>query len=140
MTIFKDLRVWFDAMGTLPWYIRLWAIFYPLPQIVGGLIFIQTIPGDLIFFGRVLSGLIQSQIHKRAPFSKLMGPVGHAHWILITAYLVYALMTKDLSSPLYWFVVYVIGTTLISGVIDVYELVIYLRQGHVPYKGSEPKP
>ena len=134
MSLFKDLKVWFDAMGTLPWNIRVWACLYPLPQILGGLFFIQTLPGFVIFAGRIISGITASQVHKRAPFSKLMGPVGHAHWLLIVPYLAYELATKDLAAPLFWFVSYVIATTLISGVIDVRELMIYLRRGHVEYQ------
>ena len=134
MTLFKDVWIWFNAMGTLPWTIRLWATFYPLPQIIGGLIFIQTVPGLVILLGRVLSGIVASQIHKRAPFSKLMGPLGHAHWLIIMPYLIYQLATQDLSQPLFWFIAYVIGTTLISLVIDVFELRTYLTKGHVEYQ------
>ena len=134
MTIFRDIWVWFNAMGTLPWTIRLWACFYPLPQIIGGMIFIQTLPGVIILAGRVVSGIVASQIHRRSPFSKLMGPVGHAHWILIVPFLVYELSTQDLSPALFWFISYVIGTTLISGVIDVLELRTYLKRGHVEFK------
>lgn len=134
MSLLKDLKVWFDAMGTLPWYIKIWATLYPLPQIIGGLIFIATVPGMLIFGGRILSGIIQSQIHKRAPFSKLMGPVGHAHWLLIVPYLVVAASAHDLSATLDWFIWYVVATTLISAVFDVVDLAIYFRRGHVQYK------
>ncbi len=134
MTIFKDLIVWFNAMGTLPWTIRVWACVYPLPQILGGLFFIQTLPGFVILAGRVLSGIVASQVHKRSAFSKLMGPVGHAHWLLIVPYLVYELATQELAAPLFWFVSYVVGTTLISAVIDVRELMTYLKSGHVKYK------
>ena len=133
MSFFKDFINWFNAMGTLPWYIRLWATFYPLPQIIGGLIFIQTGPGLVIFLGRVLSAVIASRIHKHQPFSKLMGPLGHAHWVLIVPYLVYGLMAQPMSPALYGFICYVIGTTLISAVIDIRELLIYLRRGHVEY-------
>ncbi len=134
MTVFKDLIVWFNAMGTLPWTIRVWACVYPLPQILGGLFFIQTLPGFVILAGRVLSGIVASQVHKRSAFSKLMGPVGHAHWLLIVPYLVYELATQELAAPLFWFVSYVVGTTLISAVIDVRELMTYLKSGHVKYK------
>lgn len=134
MTFFRDIWIWFNAMGTLPWTIRLWATFYPLPQLIGGLIFIQTAPGLVIFLGRIMSGIIASQIHKRAPFSKLMGPVGHAHWLLITPYLIHQLATQDLSQPLFWFITYVIATTVVSLVIDVIELRTYLKQGHVQYR------
>ncbi len=134
MSIVKDVITWFNDMGTLPLRIRIWATFYPLPQIVGGLIFIQSLPGAIILLGRVLSGLVASRIHKRSPFSKLMGPLGHAHWLLIVPYLGFELATGSHSEPLRWFMIYVIGTTLISGVIDVLELVTYLRRGHVEYQ------
>ncbi len=134
MTFFKDIWVWFNAMGTLPWTIRLWAIFYPLPQIVGGLILRATLPGAIILGGRVLSGIVASQIHKRVPFSKLMGPVGHAHWLIILPYLVYCLATQSLSPALFWFISYVIATSLISAVLDVMELRTYFKQGHVEYQ------
>ena len=49
-------------------------------------------------------------------------------------YLVYALTAQAYSQPLRWFMIYVIGTTLISGVIDIFELRIYLKRGHVAYK------
>nr|WP_070961126.1 hypothetical protein [Hyphomonas sp. Mor2] len=134
MGLFRDLVVWFNAMGTLPWTIRLWATFYPLPQIIGGLIFIQTLPGLIILLGRILSGLIASQIHKRAPFSKLMGPLGHAHWLLIVPYLIYELTTQALPPGLFWFISYVLATTLISAIIDLFELRTYLKRGHVEYQ------
>ena len=134
MALFKDIAVWFNAMGTLPWTIRLWACFYPLPQIVGGLIFIQSLPGLVILLGRLLSGVVASQVHKRTPFSKLMGPLGHAHWVLIVPYLVYELVTNRLPVPLFWFTTYVIATTVISSVIDLMELNTYLKRGHVEYR------
>ncbi|MFN3213741.1 MAG: hypothetical protein ACE37M_11590 [Henriciella sp.] len=134
MSFVKDIWIWFNAMGTLPWTIKLWAIAYPLPQLIGGMIFIATLPGAVILLGRLLSGIIASQIHKRAPFSKLMGPVGHAHWVIIVPFLIYWLMTQAVSPALSWFIVYVILTTLISAVIDIQELRTYLKQGHVKYK------
>ena len=133
MTFVKDFVVWFKAMGTLPWPIQVWACLYPLPQIVGGLIFIQTLPGVVILVGRIVSGIVASRVHKHAPFSKLMGPVGHAHWVLIVPYLLYELATQDLSTPLFWFVSYVVVTTLISLAIDIHEFLAYLRNGHVQF-------
>jgi len=63
-----------------------------------------------------------------------MGPLGHAHWLLIVPYLVYVLATQDLSPALIGFISYVIATTMISAVIDVQELRLFLREGHVEYK------
>ena len=121
-------------MDTRPESIKAWAIAYPLPQVLGGLFFIQTIPGLVILLGRLLSVLIATQVHKRSYLSKLMGPAGHAHWILIVPYLIYVLKTQEISTPLYYFIVYVVVTTLISAVIDVKELIAYFKQGHAEYK------
>jgi len=134
VTYAKDFVTWFNDMGTLPRPIKVWATLYPLPQLLGGLFFIQTLPGIVILVGRIVSGIVASRIHKHAPFSKLMGPVGHAHWVLIVPYLVYELATQDLSTPLFWFVTYVVVTTLISLAIDIRELVTYLKKGHVQYE------
>lgn len=133
MTFVKDFVAWFKAMGTLPWPIQVWASLYPLPQILGGLVFIQTLPGVVILGGRIVSGIVASRVHKHAPFSKLMGPVGHAHWVLIVPYLLYELATQDLSTPLFWFVSYVVVTTLISLAIDIHEFLAYLKNGHVQF-------
>lgn len=134
MNLFRDLLAFNKAMGTLPWYIQVWAILYPLPQILGGLYFIQTLPGFVILAGRVLSLIVASQVHKRAPFSKLMGPIGHAHWLLIVPYLMYALNTQNPPKPLFWFVGYVLFTTFISGIIDVLEYLAYRKHGHIEFK------
>lgn len=130
----RDFRQWFNDMGTLPWYIKIWASLYPLPQIIGGLIFIMTVPGALIFGGRVLSGIIQSRIHKREPFAKMMGPIGHAHWVPIVQYLIYVLKTQDLSTWLYWFIIWVVVTTIISLIIDLKDTITHLRGNRAVYK------
>ena len=134
MTFFKDFQKWFNDMGTLPWYIKLWASMYPLPQIIGGLIFILTVPGALIFGGRVLSSIIQSRIHKREPFAKMMGPIGHAHWVLIVPYLIYVVKTEALSTPLFWFVIWVIVTSIISLTIDLKDTIAHFRGVRAAYK------
>ncbi len=130
----KDLVQWFNDMGTLPRSIRIWASLYPLPQIIGGVIFITTLPGAVILFGRVLSGIVASRVHKASPFSKLMGPVGHAHWLLIVPYLVWEIASQGHSTALHWFMIYVVATTAVSLVIDAAELWTYLRKGHVEYR------
>lgn len=134
MRFLKDLVQFFNDMGTLPRSIKIWAVMYPLPQFLGGIFFIQTMPGLVILIGRVASFCISSQVHKRSPFSKLIGPIGHAHWLLIVPYLVHTLLTQALSTPLYWFVVYVVVLTLISAVIDVRDTINHFKQGNSEYK------
>jgi len=135
MTLIKDFIAWWKAMDTLPWTIKAWAIAFPLPQVLGGLFFIQTVPGCVILLGRGLSAIIATQVHKRAYLSKMMGPVGHAHWVLILPYLIYVLKSQALPTPLFYFILYVVVTSLISAVIDIFEVRAFLKNGHVEYKG-----
>ncbi|WP_148215740.1 hypothetical protein [Acaryochloris marina] len=121
-------------MGSLPWTIRVWAILYPLPQVLGGLYFIGETPGLVILLGRVLSFVIGSQVHRRRPFSKLIGPIGHAHWLLILPYLLYLLATQTLDDGLYWFIVYVCVIGMVSAVIDIRDTIGYCQRGESFYK------
>lgn len=134
MNLFKDLVQFWNAMGTLPWKIKIWAILYPLPQLLGGLYFIRETPGLVILIGRVLSFFIGSQVHRRRPFSKLIGPIGHAHWLLILPYLLHLLMIQTLDTSLYWFIVYVCVISMISAIIDILDVVQYFQHGESSYK------
>ena len=136
MRLINDIVEFWNAMGSLPWAIRLWAVFYPLPQVVGGLYFITELPGLVILVGRVLSFVIGSQVHRGRPFSKLIGPVGHAHWLLILPYLFYVLSTQTLEPIFYWFIVYVCVLSLVSGVIDIRDTWQYFKDGESGYKRS----
>lgn len=121
-------------MGSLPWRIRVWAILYPLPQVLGGLYFIRETPGLVILLGRVLSFVIGSQVHRRRPFSKLIGPIGHAHWLFILPYLLYLLATQPLGDGLHWFIVYVCVIGIVSAVIDIRDTIGYFQRGESFYK------
>ncbi|NES21150.1 MAG: hypothetical protein F6K41_20025 [Symploca sp. SIO3E6] len=105
-----------------------------MPQFLGGLYFIRETPGLVILLGRVLSYVIGSQVHRRLPFSKLIGPIGHAHWLLILPYLFYLLTTQTLDTGLYWFIVYVCVISMVSAVIDIRDVVGYFQQGESLYK------
>ncbi len=134
MNLLKDLVQFWQAMGTLPRTIHIWAILYPLPQFLGGLYFIRDTPGLVILLGRVLSYVIGSQVHRRRPFSKLIGPIGHAHWLLILPYLLTLLATQTLDAGLYWFIVYVSTLSVVSAVIDIRSVVGYFQHGESFYK------
>ena len=134
MNLFKDLVQFWNAMGTLPRTIHIWAILYPLPQVLGGLYFIRETPGLVILISRVLSFVIGSQVHRSRPFSKLIGPIGHAHWLLILPYLFYLLTTQTLDTGLYWFILYVCVLSMVSAVIDILIVVRYFQQGDSLYQ------
>ena len=134
MNLFKDLIEFGKAMASLPWTIQLWAALYPLPQLIGGLYFIQETPGLVILLGRLASFIIGSQVHRRRPFSKLIGPIGHAHWLLILPYLFFVLAQQSVGPGLYGFISYVCILTLISGVIDIRDWLDFRRHGESFYQ------
>ena len=134
MNLFKDLVQFWKAMGSLPRTIHIWATLYPLPQFLGGLYFIHEVPGLVILIGRVLSFVIGSQVHRRRPFSKLIGPIGHAHWLLILPYLFYVLITQKLDTGLYWFIVYVCVLSVGSIALEIRDVVEYFKHGESFYK------
>ncbi len=134
MNLLKDLVQFSKAMSTLPWRIQIWAVFYPLPQLLGGLYFIRETPGLVILLGRLLSLIIGSQVHRHRPFSKLIGSIGHAHWLLILPYLLYLLTTQALDTGLYWFIVYVCILSMVSMVIDIHDVVRYFQHRESYYK------
>lgn len=134
MNLIKDLVQFWNAMGSLPWKIQVWAVLYPLPQVLGGLYFIRETPGLVILLGRVLSFAIGSQVHRHRPFSKLIGPIGHVHWLLILPYLLYQLTTQTLDTGLSWFMVYVCVLSMVSSVIDIRDVVGYFQHGDSRYK------
>ena len=134
MRLIKDSVDFWNAMSSLPRSIQIWAILYPLPQVIGGLYYIQEKPGLAIFLGRVISFVIGSQVHRRRPFSKMIGPIGHAHWLLIVPYLVIVLATESLNKDFYWFIVYVCALSCISGIVDIRDTIAYFRYGDSQYK------
>ncbi|MGA1285464.1 MAG: hypothetical protein ACO34J_15610 [Prochlorothrix sp.] len=134
MNLLKDSIQFSRDMASLNWKIQIWAALYPLPQLLGGIYFAREIPGFVILMGRILSFIIHSQVHRVKPFSKLIGPIGHAHWLLILPYLIYILILDPVREPFYWFIAYVVTLSSISMVIDLYEVIRYFERGDASYQ------
>ena len=134
MRLLKDIVQFGKDMSSLPWAIQIWAVLYPLPQLLGGLYFVRETPGLVILIGRILSFIIHSQVHRIKPFSKLIGPIGHVHWVLIIPYLVYVLVAEPPREIFYWFIVYVVVLSAISAVIDLRDVMRYFQHGYESYK------
>jgi hypothetical protein len=76
-----DIGIFCHDMSTLPWTTQIWALLFPFPQFILGLasvifVGISSI-GAWYLYCRIVSFVMAGQIHKRYPFSKMMGPIMH---------------------------------------------------------------
>lgn len=106
--------------------IRMWGGLLNLPQLIGGVIFITTVEGLAILATSILTLVVAGQIHKRNPFSRIIG-ICHLPWLVLLPWLIYRLQSFDHSVILKCWVYYVAVTIFISLVFDVLDIYRYAR-------------
>jgi hypothetical protein len=78
---------WHDMRSITSESIHKWARLYVYPQIVFGLLFFFWIGTNCMaawyLYVRILSFIIASRVHRRWPYSKLMGPIMHAPFLIL---------------------------------------------------------
>jgi hypothetical protein len=83
----KDVLSFGRAMSTLPWKIQIWALLFPFPQFIFGFWSAVFVSFDCIgayyLYVRAITFVLAGQVHKQRPFSKLMGPIMHAPFLLL---------------------------------------------------------
>ncbi|MCP4199247.1 MAG: hypothetical protein GY762_19040 [Proteobacteria bacterium] len=106
--------------------IWIWGGMLNIPQLIGGLFFIRTIEGKAILVTIVLTPVVAGQIHKRTPFSRLIG-MCHLPWLALLPWLVYRLTYFEHSLQLRIWMYYVATTILISLFFDALAVCRYMR-------------
>lgn len=106
--------------------VNIWGAALNIPQLLGGLIFIRSIEGIIVFISVLVTLLVASQIHKRMRFSRLMS-LCHLHWLLVLPWLLYRLVINDYSLFFQIWMIYVAVTMLISLVFDVNDMLKYFK-------------
>jgi hypothetical protein len=84
----RDLVSWWHDMRSITSEsIHKWARLYAYPQLGFGLLFFFWIGHSCMaawyLYFRLLSFIIASRVHKRWPFSKLMGPMMHSPFVIL---------------------------------------------------------
>ena len=115
--------------------IDLWGKALNIPQLIGGLIFVTTIEGQMILAMLIVTLVVAGQIHKRTPFSRLIG-ICHLPWIILLPWLVVRLDTIDYSTGMRFWLYYVSVTIAVSLVLDVMEVFRYVK-GEKSYTWSQ---
>jgi hypothetical protein len=126
MLIISDITKMIGDIGAANEKVNIWGGALNLPQIIGGLIFIYTIEGQLIFALEIIALIIASQIHKRFRFSRLMG-LCHIPWLVLAPWLLYRTQTIEYQIFFLVWLYYVIITMFISIIFDVLDVYQYTK-------------
>jgi len=103
-----------------------WGAALNVTQLVGGLVFITSLEGQLVLVTLVVTLIVAGQIHKRARFSRLIG-LCHLPWLALLPWLVYRLLTVDSSIALRAWGYYVAATIAISLMFDAIDIYRYTK-------------
>ncbi len=106
--------------------VNIWGASLNIPQFVGGLIFIAYIEGQLILAMVIFTLLVAGQIHKRSPFSRLIG-LCHIPWLLLLPWLLYRMMNFEHSTWLQIWLCYTSITIAISLIFDAWDIHRYFK-------------
>lgn len=106
--------------------IELWGALLNVPQFIGGLIFIGTIEGRLILATLIVTLVVAGQIHKRSPFSRLIG-ICHLPWCALLPWLVHRLTIVEYTMAIKSWLYYVVAVIFVSLILDAADLFRYVR-------------
>jgi hypothetical protein len=106
--------------------VYVWGAALNVTQLIGGLVFMTSLEGQLVLVTLVFTLIVAGQIHKRARFSRLIG-LCHLPWLALLPWLVYRLLTVDHSIPLRVWGYYVAATIAVSLVFDAIDIYRYTR-------------
>lgn len=119
----RDAFAMIRDIGRASRVVNAWGAALNVPQLIGGLVFVATIEGQLVLASLILTLVVAGQMHKRTPFSRLIG-MCHIPWLALLPWLVYRLQTTEHSVALQiwgYYVAVVIAISLAFDAIDVYR-------------------
>lgn len=130
----KDIFVMIADIRRANPIVDMWGAALNVPQIIGGLIFIQHVEAQVVFVCVLVTLLIASQIHKRRRFSRSMA-LCHVPWVLLIPWLTWRLLTNEYSTFFTIWTGYAVATMAISVLFDTRDLVMYWF-GNTTYRWS----
>ena len=106
--------------------VNAWGAALNIPQVIGGLVFIKTLEGQVVLATVVATLIVAGQIHRNTPFSRLIG-LCHIPWLALLPWLVVRLQTQEHSIALQVWGYYVVVTIAISLVFDAIDVYRYAK-------------
>lgn len=108
------------------WAVYIWGGLLNISQLIGGVIFITKVEGQLVLATLIITLVIAGQMHKKNPFSTLIG-LCHLPWLLLLPWLLYRLVTVDHTIQLEVWGYYVVAVIAISLVFDAFDVYRYTK-------------
>lgn len=129
LKMIRDIRALDGGIGN-------WGAALNIPQVLGGLIFINKPEGLAVLLTVLLTLLVAGQIHRRENFSRLTS-ICHLPWLVLVPWLLMRMVTQDHSLILSLWLGYVVITIVISLVLDARELWLF-SQGKRVFAWAKP--
>ena len=124
--LIKDAFNMIQSIRQQEGFIGQWGGLLNIPQMIGGLIFIWAIEGQVILAIVFLTLMVAGQIHKRTPWSRLTG-ICHLPWLIMAPWLAHRIAAHEHGMILKAWLIYVAFTVTISLVFDVMDVWRYFR-------------
>lgn len=106
--------------------VDVWGAALNVPQFLGGLFFIGTPEGLVVLATLVFTLVVAGQIHRRTPFSRLIG-LCHLPWLVLLPWLVHRLLAHEHTLALKAWLAYVAVTMAVSLVFDALDVYRYRK-------------
>lgn len=106
--------------------VDIWGALLNVPQLVGGLVLITAPEARLVLATVVVTLVVAGQIHRKTPFSRLIG-LCHVPWLGLLPWLLYRLHYREHSLQLQIWGYYVAVTIAISLIFDAFDVYRYAR-------------
>lgn len=113
----------------MPWPI--WLAVMVAVNMIGAIVFFDTIEGKLVVAAVVLGFFIQTAIYSKLGFVRLLG-IGHVFWLALVPWLATRLAEVGLTSAFGYWLAAVVVVDGVSLVIDVVDVARYLRGERAP--------
>ncbi|KPK17655.1 MAG: hypothetical protein AMJ67_12580 [Betaproteobacteria bacterium SG8_41] len=126
MNLLRDALLMIRDIGKASRVVNIWGALLNVPQLIGGLVFITTAEGQLVLATLILTLVVAGQIHKKTPFSRLIG-LCHLPWLALLPWLIDRLLTIEHPVQLQVWGYYVAATISISLVFDVLDVYRYAK-------------
>ena len=126
MYLLRDAFVMIRDIGSTSRVVYVWGALLNVVQLIGGLVFITTLEGQVVLATLILTLVVAGQIHRNTPFSRLIG-ICHVPWVALLPWLVYRLQTVEHPIELQIWGYYVTATISLSLVFDTLDVYRYTK-------------
>jgi len=126
MYLLRDALLMIRDIGNKSRIVYVWGALLNVTQLIGGLVFITTLEGQVVLATLILALVVAGQIHRKMPFSRLIG-LCHIPWVALLPWLIYRLQIVEHAVAFQIWGYYVAATISISLMFDALDVYRYAK-------------